>query len=475
MPESGAFHSGGIWLEASASGRIPVVNPANGEVIGEAAACNACDVDQAVRAAQAALPGWRATSVEERLSFLRKLRDALAANSEMLALLITRQMGTPIGFSRAAQIGLPLRTFDITIAAMAAIEDERTARSRIVRDPVGVVAAITPWNLPLHQIAAKVVPALAAGCTVVLKPSEMTPLDARVFADLVLGCGFPPGVFNVVFGAVDTGAALVAHPGIDMVSFTGSTAAGRLIAAQAGCDLKKVALELGGKSANILLDDADLATAVPQAISQCFVNAGQTCAALTRLIVPRARRAEVEAFAIEAAATWVPGNPEDPTTRLGPLASRRQQARVREMVGRAIAEGAIPLVGGLDVPIGFENGAWFAATILSDVRTNMEIAREEVFGPVLVIFDYEDEAEAIALANDSTYGLSGGVWSGDAQRAERVARGMRTGQVILNGATLDMEAPFGGFGQSGIGREYGRYGLEEFFSLKAITGAAVAA
>ncbi len=475
MPESGAFYSDGAWRPSSALERIAVVNPANGETIGDAPACSDHDVDHAVSAARSALAGWRATPVEERLDLLRQLRGALAARSEELALLITRQMGTPIGFSRAAQIGLPLRTFDITIDAMAEIEEESTTRSRIVRDPVGVVAAITPWNFPLHQIAAKVVPALAAGCTVVLKPSEMTPLDAAIFADLVAGCGFPPGVFNVVFGAAETGARLVAHPGIDMVSFTGSTAAGRHIAAQAGRDLKKVALELGGKSANILLDDAVFAAAVPQAIGQCFVNAGQTCAALTRLIVPRKRRAEVEALAIDAVAGWALGDPEDAATRLGPLASHRQMARVQEMVTRALADGAQSITGALEVPAGFEKGAWFPATILSGVRADMEIACEEVFGPVLVILDYEDEQEAVALANDSAYGLSGGVWSGDAQRAERVARQLRTGQVMLNGAMLDMEAPFGGVGQSGIGREYGRYGLEEYFSLKAITGSAVAA
>lgn len=474
MADARTYLAGGAWIEATANPPIPVVNPANGAVIGEAPSCTADDVDRAVAAARAALPGWAATPVADRLALLSALREALAARGDELALLITRQMGTPIGFSRAAQIGLPLRTFDVTIAAMAALEEEHTARSRILRDPAGVVAAITPWNFPLHQIAAKVVPALAAGCTVVLKPSEITPLDARIFAELVEGCGFPAGVFNMLFGAAETGAALVAHPQVDMVSFTGSTAAGRHIGAQAGRDLKKVALELGGKSANILLDDADLSVAVPQAIGQCFVNGGQTCAALTRLIVPRAKRAAVEALAVEAAARWLPGDPEQPSTRLGPLSSLRQRERVAAMVARALEGGATALIGGTAAPEGFEKGAWFAATVLSGVTPAMEIAREEVFGPVLVILDHDGEEDAIAIANDSAYGLSGGVWSADPARAERVAARLRTGQVMINGAMLDMEAPFGGVGQSGIGREYGRYGLEEYFNLKAITGAASA-
>ena len=474
MDESGHFLAGGRWLPSHSPERIPVINPANGRRIGDAPTGCSADVASAVDAAVTAFPSWRDQTVAARLALLKRLRGALSARASDLALLITREMGTPIGFSRSAQLGLPLRTFDVVTAAMEALEDLRTPRSDVHRDPVGVVAAITPWNFPLHQVAAKVVPALAAGCTLVLKPSELTPLDARAFAELVESCGFPPGVFNLVHGGAETGAALAAHPGVDMVTFTGSTAAGRQIAAQAGRDLKKVTLELGGKSANLLFDDVDLEKVIPQAVAQCFVNGGQTCAALTRLLVPRALKTQAEALAVAAAAAWQPGNPEVDSTRLGPLASEGQRDRVRERVARAIAEGTQLLSGGLDQPRGFDHGAWFLPTVITNVRPDMSICREEVFGPVLVILGYDDEDEAIAVANDSAYGLSAGVWSVDLDRAERVARRLHTGQVILNGAMLDLEAPFGGVGASGIGRENGRFGLAEFFSLKAITRPTVA-
>ncbi len=467
MPKADSFYADDRWIASASDERIAVFNPATGEKIGEAPAGDAADVDQAVAAAVAALPGWAATPVGERLAHLRSLRDAIADRADELALLITRQMGTPIGFSRTAQLGLPLRTFDVTIAAMENLQEQSTNRSRIVRDPIGVVAAITPWNFPLHQIAAKIVPALAAGCTVVLKPSEVTPLDALCLADIVHSTRLPAGVINIVPGGPETGAALVAHRDIAMISFTGSTAAGRKIAARAGQDLKKVALELGGKSANILLDDVEFSSVIPKAVGQCFVNAGQTCAALTRLLVPADRLTEVEALVAKAAADWAPGNPEVATTRMGPLASNRQRDRAQGFVDRAIAAGARLVPFNATIPA--VEGAWFAPTVLSDVRPEMEIAREEVFGPVIALLPYSDEDEAVRLANDSNYGLSGGVWSADLARAERVAARLKTGQVILNGAMLDMEAPFGGVKSSGIGREYGLAGLEEYFSTKAIT------
>lgn len=342
-------------------------------------------------------------------------------------------------------------------------------RSTVVREPVGVVAAITPWNFPLHQIVAKIVPALAMGCTVVLKPSEITPLDARLLADLVAKAGFPAGVFNLIFGAGEIGAALVDHPRVDMVSFTGSTRAGRQIAEAAGRRLARVALELGGKSANVLLDDCDLSAVVGRALGQCYVNAGQTCAALTRLIVPRAWLQETERLAVDHAQGWTVGDPLDPATKIGPLASRRQKKRVCALLEGAIAQGATILIGGTQAPAGMDAGAYVLPTVLGGVGPAMSIAREEVFGPVLVIMGYGDEDEAAALANATDYGLSAGVWSGDLVRAQAFARRLRTGQVILNGAMLDLEAPFGGVRQSGIGREYGRYGLEEFTVLKAIT------
>lgn len=457
------------WRPPTGSEQIKVVNPANGATIAIVTSCSAFDVDAAVSAARDALGAWSATPLGERLTHLRRLRNLFAANADDFASLITRQMGVPIGFSKAAQIGLPLRTFDVIIEAAATLQEEQIGRSAIVRDPVGVVGAITPWNFPLHQIAAKIVPALAAGCTVVLKPSEVTPLDAVLLAQLVDQAGFPAGVFNLVLGGAETGAALVEHPDVAMVSFTGSTAAGRRIAAAAGGQLKKVSLELGGKSANILLDDVNLDQVVPQAIGQCFVNAGQTCAALTRLIVPSARLAEVERIALAALPGWQPGDPAHADTRMGPLSSRRQRDRVAGLVQRALADGARCVGEMPDLSTATDGTAYFPPIVLSDVRPDMEIAREEVFGPVLCLIPYDDEDEAVRIANDSEYGLSGGVWSASLDRAEALARRLRTGQVILNGAMLDMEAPFGGVGQSGIGRENGRYGLEEFFSHKAIT------
>lgn len=459
----------GAWCESASTARIAVVNPATETVIGYAPSGCAADVDRAVAAADRAFPGWAATPAPRRLELLRALRARLAARAEEIAALITAQMGAPIGFSRTAQIGLPLRNFDMTLAAMAELGEERLGRSTVLREPIGVVAAITPWNFPLHQIVAKIVPALAAGCTVVLKPSELTPFDAAILGEEAVAAGLPPGVLNILFGGAETGARLVAHPAVRMVSFTGSTRAGRSIAEAAGRALKKVALELGGKSANILLDDADFETVVPKALGQCFVNAGQTCAALTRLIVPAAHKARVERLAVAAAESWCPGDPADPATILGPLATIAQQKRVFAMIEQAVADGARLLTGGAGQPDGLPVGAYVRPTVLSDVTPDMAIAREEVFGPVLAILGYEDEADAIRIANDSDYGLSGGVWSADEARAATVARAMRTGQVILNGAMLDLEAPFGGVGQSGIGREYGRYGIEEFFSLKAIT------
>ena len=351
----------------------------------------------------------------------------------------------------------------------AQLSDRVIGRSIVQNDPVGVVAAITPWNFPLHQIMAKIAPALAAGCTVVLKPSEVTPLDAIILAEIFHDAGAPAGVFNLIVGGRETGEALVSHPNIDMISFTGSTRGGRAVARAAATGLKKVALELGGKSANIILDDADMEKAIPASLGQTFINSGQVCAALSRLIVPEGRRKEIETLAIEAAKNWTLGDPMDPATRLGPVASRTQQARVREAIAGAVTQGARLLTGGPDQPAMQPKGAYISPTILSDVTSHMAIAREETFGPVLSIIGYSDEQEALRIANDSDYGLSGGVWSGNEDRMMAIARRMRTGQVILNGASLDLAAPFGGVKQSGIGRENGRYGLEEYFAPKAIT------
>lgn len=459
----------GEWRASAGAESIAVINPATGVIIAEATAGAVEDVDLAVTAARMAQAGWASTPLSERLGLLERISAGIGTQGEELATLITSEMGCPISFCRPAQIGLPMGDIAATLAAAGEMGDERLGRSLVQKDPVGVVAAITPWNFPLHQIIAKVGPALAAGCTVVLKPSEVTPLDAALLAQIIHDAGAPAGVFNLVIGGRETGEALVSHPGVDMVSFTGSTRGGRKVAEIAGRGLKKVALELGGKSANILLEGADLEVAVPAALGQAFINSGQVCAALSRLVVPRHRLADVEAVALEAIKGWAPGDPTDPATRMGPLAHLGQQAQVRQAVIGAQAQGARLVAGGADQPEQTPSGAYVAATILSDVLATMDIARQETFGPVLTVETYADEDEAVRIANDSDYGLSGGVWSADLDRAESVARRLRTGQVILNGAGLDLAAPFGGVRNSGLGRENGRYGLEEFIAPKAIT------
>jgi acyl-CoA reductase-like NAD-dependent aldehyde dehydrogenase len=339
----------------------------------------------------------------------------------------------------------------------------------IVREPIGVVGAITPWNYPLHQIAAKVAPALAAGCTVVLKPSEVAPLNAFVLAEVFDEVGLPAGVFNLVTGLGPVvGEAIAAHRDVDMVSFTGSTRAGRRVAEVAAATVKRVALELGGKSANVILSGADLDKAVPDGVNKCYMNSGQTCSALTRMLVPRDKLAEVEALATEAAEGWTAGDPFDKATRLGPLISAVQRDRVRGYIQRGEDEGARLLTGGAEAPDGLDHGFFVRPTVFSDVTRDMTIAREEIFGPVLSIIPYDTEEEAIDIANDTDYGLAGGVWAEDADHANRVARKLRTGQVEVNGGGFNPNAPFGGYKQSGNGREYGNFGFEEFLEVKSL-------
>ena len=347
--------------------------------------------------------------------------------------------------------------------------EERVGNSLIVREPVGVVGAITPWNYPLHQLCAKVAPALAAGCTVVVKPSEVTPLNAFVLAEIIDSLGLPPGIFNLVPGLGPVvGEAMAAHPGIDMISFTGSTRAGKRVAEVASATVKRVALELGGKSPNVILDDADIAKAVPDGVAKCFLNSGQTCSALTRMLVPRQRLAEVEELAAQAAQSFTPGDAVSESSRLGPLVSAVQRDRVQGYIQKGLDEGAKLVTGGAEPPEGLERGYFVRPTVFSEVTPEMTIGQEEIFGPVLVIQPYEGEDDAVRIANSTPYGLSGGVWSADTDRAIRVAKRIRTGQVEINGGAFNPHAPFGGYGQSGHGRENGRYGIEELLQVKAL-------
>ena len=460
----------GAWVQPSGSGTIEVIDSTTEEVMGTVPEGSTDDVDRAVAAAKAAFPAWSATPVEERTALLTKVAEALGARMEPLADLITHEVGMPRVLSQLVQVGLPLNSF--ASAAQVAADftwEQEVGNSLVVREPIGVVGCITPWNYPLHQIAAKVAPALATGCTVVVKPSEVAPLNAFVLADIMDEVGVPAGVFNLVtgFGPV-VGEAIAAHKDVDMVSFTGSTRAGKRVTEVAAATVKRVALELGGKSANVILPDADLATAVPDGVGKCFLNSGQTCSALTRMLVPRDKLGEVEELARTAAESFTPGDPFDGTTRLGPLVSAAQRDRVRLYIDKGLGEGATLVTGGADTPEGLERGFFVAPTVFTGVTRDMTIAREEIFGPVLVIIPYDSEEEAVEIANDTEYGLAGGVWSGDPEHAKAIARRLRTGQVEVNGGSFNPAAPFGGYKQSGNGREFGSFGLEEFLEVKAM-------
>ncbi len=460
----------GAWIPSTGTGVIEVIDSTTEAVMGTIPEGTVEDVERAVAAASAAFPAWSTTPLEERTALLTKVAEGLGARMDDLADLITHEVGMPRMLSQLVQVGLPFNSFATAAQVAADFEWEReVGNSLVVREPVGVVGAITPWNYPLHQIAAKVAPALAAGCTVVLKPSEVAPLNAFVLADVMAEAGVPAGVFNLVtgFGPV-VGEALAAHPDVDMISFTGSTRAGKRVTEVAAGTVKRVALELGGKSANVLLADADLAVAVPDGVGKCFLNSGQTCSALTRMLVPRDRLAEAEELARTAAETFVPGDPFDPATRLGPLVSGAQRDRVRSYIDKGVAEGAVLVTGGAEAPDGLDAGFFVRPTVFSGVTRDMTIAREEIFGPVLVLMPYDTEDEAVEIANDTEYGLAGGVWSGDADHAKAVARRLRTGQVEVNGGNFNPMAPFGGYKQSGNGREFGDYGLDEFLETKAM-------
>lgn len=460
----------GEWIEPRGSGTIEVVNPATEEVIGHVPEASEQDVDRAVRAARRAFGSWSATAPAERADWLQKIHEALAARADLIAETIASEVGMPLKLSKIIQAGSPIATFKGYGKMIRDYKlEEEIGNSLVVREPAGVVACITPWNYPLHQIAAKVAPALAAGCTVVLKPSEVAPLNAFLLADAIAEVGLPAGVFNLVCGyGAGTGEALVTHPEVDMISFTGSTRAGTRISELASKDVKRVTLELGGKSASVILDDADLRAAIKGTIGACFINSGQTCSAHTRMLVPAGKYAEAAEIAVEEARKWTPGDPMAETSRLGPLVSRPQYDRVRDFIRKGVEEGAELLTGGGDRPDGLDRGYFVAPTVFGKVAPDATIAQQEIFGPVLSIVTYGDEDEAVDIANNSVYGLAGGVWSGDPARAERVARRMRTGQVDINGARFNPLAPFGGYKHSGKGRELGVFGLEEYFEIKAI-------
>ncbi len=432
------------------------------------------DVDKAVAAAKAAFETWSQTAPAERQKVLQALSEQLGARNQEIAETIAGEVGMPLFLSQIIQAGLPQAVSGTYAQILDDFQwEEEIGNSLVIHEPVGVVGCITPWNYPLHQIVAKVAPALAAGCTVVLKPSEVAPLNAFILAEIIDGLGLPPGVFNLVSGVGPVvGEAIAAHPDVDMVSFTGSTRAGKRVSELASQTVKRVALELGGKSANILLDDLEgeeLDKAARAGVGSCYLNSGQTCTAFTRMLVPASKHDEiVEILRDEVESVYTVGDPMAGEARLGPLISDVQRDRVRGYIQKGIDEGATVVTGGPEQPEDLPTGYYVKPTVFAGVRNDMTIAQEEIFGPVLSVIPYEDEADAIAIANDTVYGLSGGVWGADPERAKTVARKVRTGQLEVNGGSFNPLAPFGGYKQSGNGRELGRYGLEEFLQVKSL-------
>ncbi len=463
------FYIGGRWVAPSSTQRIDVGNPATEAILGSVPEGTEHDVAKAVDAARLALDQWSITSPTDRADWMTRIATGLSERAEEISRLIAAEVGTPLAAARRIQTALAIADWNIMAEAVASVEWEQTVgNSLVLREPVGVVAAITPWNYPLHQISAKAAGALAAGCTVVVKPSEVAPLSAFLLADILSDLGLPPGVFNLVSGFGPTvGEALVRHAGVDMVSFTGSARAGRRISRLAADGLKPVALELGGKSAAIILSDADLPAAITGTIAKCYQNTGQTCTALTRMLVPCEVLSEAERIAAEIALGYQPGNPFDEDVRLGPIATAEQLARVQSYIRLGIEEGAKLICGG-ERPAGLDAGHFIAPTVFSSVTPDMRVAQEEIFGPVLTILTYQDESDAVRIANESPYGLSGAVWSADTDHAIAVARRLRTGQVTINDGAFNPRAPFGGVKDSGYGREFGSFGLEEFLTYKAL-------
>jgi len=471
MIQHDKLYIGGQWVpSAGQEGPSTVTSPATDEAIATVVRGTAADVDRAVQAARAAFEGWSTRPVAERAAFLQKIHEGLKARAADIAQAVTSEMGMPLKQSLRIQAGSPIAAFKLYAGLVQNFHfEEEVGNSLVIREAIGVVAAITPWNYPLHQIAAKVAAALAAGCTVVLKPSEVAPLDAFILAEVIHDVGLPAGVFNLVTGrGTVVGEAMCAHADVDMVSFTGSTRAGRRISEIASGTIKRVALELGGKSASIILDDADFPAAVKGSVGACFLNAGQTCTAHTRLLVPESRYDEAAKLAVAVTEAYKVGDPFDETSTMGPVASKAQQKTVNEYIEIGLSEGAELLTGGTGAPAGLEGkGCYVRPTVFGRVKPDSRLAQEEVFGPVLSIITYKDEDDAVRIANNTLYGLAGGVWAATDDRAQQVARRMRTGQVDINGGTFNMLAPFGGYKQSGNGREFGKYGLEDFLEHKS--------
>ncbi|MCE8044394.1 aldehyde dehydrogenase family protein [Halomonas daqingensis] len=474
LPDLSRFYINGAWLAPVSSARLPLIDPATEEEFGMLAMGGAEDVERAVQAAHAALPAFSETTPEERTALLRRILALYEERLEEFAEAMRQEMGAPIGFSRKAQAARGSLHLNALIEVMERFSFEENGRSGTTRlryEPVGVCGLITPWNWPINQIVVKVAPAIAAGCTMVLKPSEFSAVSAILFAQVLHEAGVPPGVFNLVNGdGRNVGSVISSHPLIDMVSFTGSTGAGIEVAKSAAPTVKRVTQELGGKSANILLDDVDFTEAVKKGVAACFTNSGQSCSIPTRMIVPRERMQEVVELAVAAAAKFRLGDTKDLQTDLGPLVNRAQFERVRGLIQSGIDEGATLQTGGPERPEGLEKGYYVRPTIFTEVTPEMTIAREEIFGPVLSILAYDSEEEAIEIANSSNYGLAAYVQSGSLDRARRVARKLRGGQVHINYPPADFHAPFGGFRQSGNGREWGEAGLREYLEVKAIIG-----
>lgn len=468
------FYINGEWVEPAGRETIDIINPATEEAFATISMGTAEDVDAAAKAARAAFPAWSQSSVEERKTVLQKIMAGIQARAGDLASAITSEMGAPVGLANAAQVPSGLGHFAAVLPVLENYKFQETRGSTlIVKEAAGVCGFITPWNWPLNQIACKVAPALAAGCTIVLKPSEVAPINAYILAEIIDECGLPPGVFNLVNGdGPNVGAAISAHPEVDVVSFTGSTRAGREVAKAAADGIKRVTQELGGKSANIILDDtADFGKAVFSGVLNCFGNSGQSCNAPTRMLVPKARMGEAIESAKAAAAKAVVGDPNSEGTSLGPVVSELQFNKINALIEAGIKEGAELIAGGPGRPDGLDKGYFIKPTVFANVTNDMTIAREEVFGPVLTIIGYEDDADAIAIANDTEYGLSGYI-SGEPAHAQQIALQIRTGMVHINGAPLDISAPFGGYKKSGNGREWGLEGFEEYLETKAMMGAA---